>query len=685
MKEKENTLLHKILLCFLVAMLLEIFLFNIRTWQSLLYQEKELTAEQVRVDGYIADANGDIYATDGIGVIYLSGLDKLMGDVAIRNIYLDWTIPNAQDVADQVSGICNLTPLVRDEGHDQYTQLADHILRPEIESSRYLWLQGSGKIRTVVLQTECSEEGGAIRIGRIVVNARKPMEISFGRLLVLFVLTLCALALRDAAWNAEKTGDSAKKELLIAVLLCVVLIAPAAVLISANGYLKADRHFLPYQLLAEALADGQIWLKIEPSEALKAMENPYDYSARVALGMEDNIDYLWDTAYYNGHYYTYFGIVPCLLLYLPVYLLTGSHLSEATVVLSCAIAFYFGIWLLVRAWSRRYHKGIPYVLQMIATVTVFLGSDMVACLASPDAHDVPRLCGMVFLAWGLYLWISAKEEKKMVLWRLAIGSLCMALAVGCRPNLALYSFMAPVIFWNDRKAKEGETSGELRKRYLAWALPYIPVALGLMYYNYIRFGAVTDFGFAYNLTVQDCSRTVVSLDKVVVGIYDYLLKLPQMEYHFPFLVEGSFAELNQLGHATVYITYCFGGLLVCNLVTWCLPALGGRAQKASDGVWAGRVLAGIVLIQLLITALTGGVSYNYMADFAFPLILAGWEGALIWWERLQNEQGQSIFRGFLLLGLVWSVIFHTCFYFLGTLDMGNTELYYRLYYAFHFF
>lgn len=687
-KNQKN--IKKILICFLVAILLEIFLFNFRTWQSMFYQEKVIGAEQMRLDGFAVDTNGGVYETEGIGVIYLFGLDKLLGDAVVHNVYLDWEMPDAKDTPVAISGICTISPLIRDEGHDRYTQFADHIFRQEIEASHYLWIQGSGKVRTVVLQTECSE-AGSILIRQIVVNAHKPLEMSFGRLFVLSVLALCILAIRDASWKAERKEKKAGTEFATVVLVGAAIILPAAILIEANAYIKIDRHFLPYQLLAEALADGQPYLKIEPSDVLKAMDNPYDYTARVDLGLEDNIDYLWDTAYYNGHYYTYFGIVPCLVIYLPAWLLTGKHISEPAVVLSCAIAFYFGVWALVRSWCRRYHYAIPYVLQMVATVTIFLGSNIMGCLGNPDAHDVPRLCGMVFLAWGMHFWIASlntgttEEAKQPLLWQMSIGSFFMALAVGCRPNLALYSFLAIVIFWNYRKKKNGEDIATVRKRYLALILPYIPIALGLMYYNYIRFGSITDFGFAYNLTVQDCSRTVISLDKVVLGIYDYLLKLPQMEYCFPFLVSGSFAELNNLGHATVYITYCFGGLLVCNLVTWCIPALCGSNRGEAKGLWQGRILAVIVLIQLLITALTGGISYNYMADFAFPLILVGWEGAWIWWERLQDGEGQRIFRGFLLLGLVWSFCFHICFYFLGTLDQGNTELYYRFFYAFHFF
>lgn len=59
----------------------------------------------------------------------------------------------------------------------------------------------------------------------------------------------------------------------------------------------------------DALIKGQLHLDIEVSEELKAMENPYDTSIR----QTENIVCSWDTAYYNGKYYCYYGIVPTLL------------------------------------------------------------------------------------------------------------------------------------------------------------------------------------------------------------------------------------------------------------------------------------------------------------------------------------------------------------------------------------
>ncbi|MBR3517704.1 MAG: hypothetical protein IKO10_15495, partial [Lachnospiraceae bacterium] len=605
----------------------------------------------------------------------------------IHNLHLEWELPLAEDAAWRQSGICTITPFVRDEGHDQYTQLADHIFRQDIPASGYLWLQGSGKIRTVALQLAFSEQG-ALQCHRIVVNARQPFQLQPIRLLVVFLLLLGLEGLRKASWNLPAVaGKVGRKEILIAICIGVSLILPAAILTGADEYKRLDQHFRPYQQLAEAFAVGQVSLLTEPSEAIRAMENPYDYTARVALGLEEGTDYLWDTAYYKGYYYVYFGVIPCLLFYLPVWLLLKVHMTERLVMLICAVLFYVGIWFLIRSLCRRYYKDIPYVMQMIAVLTVFLGSNMPACLSNPDAHDVPRICGIAILVWGLYFWNAAVPEEggRMHLSRLAIGSLFMALAVGCRPNLALYSLLAPVLFWNYRKAEGNTEKKALYRRYLALLGPYIPVAIGLMIYNQVRFGSPFDFGFAYNLTMQDCSRTVVSLDKLFLGIYGYLLKLPQMDYRFPFIVPEAFAELNGYGHTTVYLTYCYGGLLVCNLMTWCIPVLFVKENRRQAGSMAAISMTGIVLAELLITALTGGISYNYMADFAFPLLIAAWCAVFLSWGQVKDTKAMGLFRGFLYLALIWSLWFHGQFYFQSTLNVGNTELYYRIFYAFNFF
>lgn len=86
--------------------------------------------------------------------------------------------------------------------------------------------------------------------------------------------------------------------------------------------------------LVDAFRAGQLHLPEEPTEGLLSLENPYDWSQRSALGGR----ILWDHLLYNGHYYSYYGIAPVFLLFLPYNLLTGFYFPSHFAVLLFGVA-----------------------------------------------------------------------------------------------------------------------------------------------------------------------------------------------------------------------------------------------------------------------------------------------------------------------------------------------------------
>ena len=115
-------------------------------------------------------------------------------------------------------------------------------------------------------------------------------------------------------------------------------------------------HHQQYHKLAVALTEGHFYLDDEPSQELQAMENPYDYRQRKA----DSVSSIWDTAYYNGRYYCYFGILPVFLYYLPWYLVTGTAFPTYLGVLINACFMSIGIFFLLDALVTRYFKKLPW-------------------------------------------------------------------------------------------------------------------------------------------------------------------------------------------------------------------------------------------------------------------------------------------------------------------------------------
>ena len=67
--------------------------------------------------------------------------------------------------------------------------------------------------------------------------------------------------------------------------------------------------------LVDAFEHHQVNLLEEPSEDLLKLDNPYEYVKRDAEVGSGN--FLWDHCFYNGKYYSYYGIGPVLALFLP--------------------------------------------------------------------------------------------------------------------------------------------------------------------------------------------------------------------------------------------------------------------------------------------------------------------------------------------------------------------------------
>ena len=106
-----------------------------------------------------------------------------------------------------------------------------------------------------------------------------------------------------------------------------------------------------YGALAHSLLNGRLDLEKDPPAAMAELENPYDTAARQAAAP----DALWDVAYYNGRYYVYFGIVPCLLFQLPFEALTGIRdLPPALPMILLAWLYILAAFGFVKQAARRW-------------------------------------------------------------------------------------------------------------------------------------------------------------------------------------------------------------------------------------------------------------------------------------------------------------------------------------------
>lgn len=57
---------------------------------------------------------------------------------------------------------------------------------------------------------------------------------------------------------------------------------------------------------------------LDVPDALRDADNPYDVTTRQQLLADGVSPVYWDYAFFNGRWYSYFGVVPALLLFGPV-------------------------------------------------------------------------------------------------------------------------------------------------------------------------------------------------------------------------------------------------------------------------------------------------------------------------------------------------------------------------------
>lgn len=284
---------------------------------------------------------------------------------------------------------------------------------------------------------------------------------------------------------------------VFAFLLILLCVLPMDLAPFWNGRIPMHRN--QYELLADSILDGHLYIEYDDMDPkLLAMENPYDYEERIA----QEVLYHWDHAFYKGHYYMYFGVVPVFFLFIPFKLLLGKtlvtfHATQFFVMFS-VVAFFWLFYMISRKFFPKLQVG-TYILVTSAIVLISLGY----CVQAPALYCTAISGGIFFVLYSLcfffYAVYFATKEWVQVLFA-CIGALFGALAFGCRPPVALVNLLAiplAIMYAKNYKGKH------IIRNFICIAIPYVIVAGLLMAYNYARFENPFEFGQSYQLTSGD--------------------------------------------------------------------------------------------------------------------------------------------------------------------------------------
>ena len=459
-------------------------------------------------------------------------------------------------------------------------------------------------------------------------NVPIPLDISKKRLLLLFAGLLILYAFRP------KSGLYRRSYSVRPFLVCLCVVCAACVLsivVTHYGYMNPDEmNYRQYIELAKAFANGQLFIDAEPSAALLAMDNPYDTNARAAACVE----YLWDYAYFNGHYYVYFGVLPALLYQLPFYLLTGNELPVVVDVVVSAVVFCCGAVFLLKKVCDRWFPSMSQGLFSILLLVLLLGSWAAYACAVPGHYGVPIITGLACLVWGLGFWVGATEDGTIhVGWAVA-GSVFVALVIACRPQLLAGGIIGLVLLAGCFKRMDKRT---FACRLALALIPFIVIFALVGWYNAARFGSPLDFGANYNLTTNDMTHREFSLDRLPFALFAYLVQPPSVVLQYPYLAT---TDLTTDYYGVNIVESMWGGIFTLTpvlLVSVLLATKQFRRHFPRAPLALAVVSLAVGFVLVVFDANGAGVLMRYMMDFGFFFAFA----AVLCIAQLWSSEGSE--------------------------------------------
>lgn len=454
-----------------------------------------------------------------------------------------------------------------------------------------------------------------------------------------------------------------------------------------NTGIEAIQDGNQYNHLADALLSGSLSLDLPISDLLLSMENPYDTPTRTSLNKEAHEPIYWDYAFYDGQYYCYFGVIPCLITFLPFKALTGIDLRTDFVVVFFGITCMFACAYLLYQLCQLYYCKLSLGSYVVGFLLLALSSGLLEQVFLPRIYPIPILSALTFTLLGLSLWIKAKLRYQLsgTLSKrlLVMGSISAALTLGCRPQYILVALLALPIFYSEIRDKLFFSKrGALNT--LSVILPFIIVFIPIGIYNYLRFGSYFDFGAAYNLTGADMTSYSFVPGKILVQVFEYLFLPFQGQAEFPYFCRINDSPISDIFPYLKTGEPFYAGFIFLTPSVLLLFSLFSKRIRASLPDTSMRLYCYLsivlALFEIVIASYVSGTNMRYFADFAWLLLIPT---VMLYWSipstlRKGYRLFNSIFAATTLLGIAlysWTFLATTRF---GHLDVESPRIFYAV-------
>lgn len=631
------------LVCIVIAVGLESFLFNIDHWTHPASPHGTYVVEPDHIESSEAARNTDFTRAevDREAELPAPGGIPESANSYERIIFDD--LDNADvsslafelKVSEETSAYDKMTVTVdiADSGQLYQTYKVMEESLPETSTRVLMPIDVYGYMKQLVITVWGSSEHANVSISNVTLGEEIPFSFSWVRCIIIATMLFVLFVLRPNSliWRFRHLD---KPYIAVGFATFMLLIGSMAFLWGTDdpnpdswGSERAGARD-EYAMLARAfLDDGTLYLSQTPPDYLMNMddisngadrlcgnENIYDPSARKKMQFDagSNVAPKLDVAYYNGKYYVYFGVIPALIAYVPFHAITGGDLSNTLALFPALLVFAIFSFLLLDLLVRRKIPNASVGAVACAYAGLLLSTSIVHTLAFPLFYNVPVIFALMFLVVGTYLLVTAYYARYRLSRLLCVffGVACLVATLGCRPQITIAAVAvgtAYLVF-------------AIRSRQLSFsdiavaAVPVVLICGGILWYNYARFGSVLDFGSNYNLAINDMTLRGHSIVRAIEGIFWYIFGFPRFSLDFPY-VELFFPQTGYYGRS-VTEEFTFGMFAQAPFLVMILAFVTSKSlpKQAKVGI---ATMVGIAFLVAAFDAEGAGILVRYIQDFGY--------------------------------------------------------------------
>lgn len=653
-----------------VLSVLELTLFNAPSYHLFFgdFEKKTLNFET----GYVEIGSADIDTEKN--TVYINGKNEAVLtfenlNFKIGTIYADIEFIRNTEHVKTVIDISDETAY-----HYRYDLAKTDVIK-NMESSAYIPCEFSGNVKNLRIKFTGYNDGDEILVKSIKFNEDIPLTVSYLRIGIIGILailaySICCLEFFKSPFCQKKTF--CKLVFYITTIFCcllafLVINKELGKNVTIKDHLKLKYGNQITQELVDAFEKGQVSLLDIPDQRIADMENPYDWGQRNNSGL----NFAWDHLYYNGKYYSYYGVAPVLLLYLPYHKITGYYCStNLSIMLFSIIGMIFlsmTYYLFVKKWFKDTSTGIAIAGHII----IMASSGIWYSVGRNIFYEISMSSGFMFVAIGAYFLLSSNvvSEGKISLAKTFLSSLFLALAVLCRPTLAVYCICACVylaygFFKKEHIVLEGSEAVEKPVKKTAFLIcavvPFVIFGGFQMWYNYIRFGSPIDFGIKYSLTINDFIHSQFHMIFVLISLFNYILAPPAFSPEYPFITtpfsrfEANGYYFSDLGNTSGIIFLAFP-VIAYLLSRKALNKLPDKKSRIKSLLLIGLPCVLMPLV-IICSIWESGYAVRYTSDFSWQIIIGAYAVLFFLYSKTQNETKKDLIRKFMAVSMICSVI-----------------------------